>query len=310
LLDATPMNTRWFLLWVISLAAVAVVSMRFPRAYEQWRSESAEIAMRLEQQVAALDDDVRALDDDVRRFASDVEAMRPDVAVEPPTPVELPPPAVVRETVAPPPPSDARRFLSFELSKTGFAFDAPRRYVIVKQLSRVGFDARSTIHDFSGSTSDVTGEIVTCLARPAEGSRGSISVSAAELTTQDPDRDANMRENLDIAAHPQLGFVIESFRSSRVDATHEIVEGEVTGKLEIRGVTHDVTMPVRVSVEPSKRVVVEGEMWIHLPDFGVPVPNKLGLLRMNPNVRVWISLRLRAVGVPNEAENHEVADAR
>jgi hypothetical protein len=51
-------------------------------------------------------------------------------------------------------------------------------------------------------------------------------------------------------------------------------------------------------------------MWIHLPDFGVPVPNKLGLLRMNPNVRVWISLRLRAVGVPNEAENHEVADAR
>jgi hypothetical protein len=43
--------------------------------------------------------------------------------------------------------------------------------------------------------------------------------------------------------------------------------------------------------------MIEGQAKVHLPDFAVPVPDKV-VIKMQPDVTVWIALRARvAAGV-------------
>ena len=100
---------------------------------------------------------------------------------EPGTRIAAPFPAPPQEATASAAPR--KSFLAFQLPSQSFAFDERQSLVLLPQLSRVGFDAKSTLHDFSGVTSAVEGELDVCLARPGEGCSGRISVRAASLDT-------------------------------------------------------------------------------------------------------------------------------
>ena len=207
------------------------------------------------------------------------------------------------ETAATPPKPAKRGFLSFKLPSAGFAFDAPSRYRILPSLSRVGFDAKSTLHDFTGVTSDVRGEIDANLGAPGAAWTGTIRCKAAALTTGLEDRDTNMLEHLGAEEHPEITFQVARFvpDENGVDVDERTARGRVEGRMTIHGKSHDVAMPVEISVDESQRVVVSGQMPLRLPDYEVPVPNKLGLISMEEEVNVWIELRARATGAA-EAE--------
>jgi hypothetical protein len=81
------------------------------------------------------------------------------------------------------------------------------------------------------------------------------------------------------------------------------VRGTARGRMSVRGVTRDFSMPVRVSVDASRRVSIEGQASLDLRDYEVPVPSKLGVISMESEVQVWIALRLRAVG-PADGDEH------
>lgn len=105
-----------------------------------------------------------------------------------------------------------------------------------------------------------------------------------------------MREDLAVVEHPDLAFEWTGFEADAVDAAAREVRGTARGRMTIRGVTRELAMPVEVSVDASSRVVVEGETKLDLRDYEVPVPSKLGVISMESEVRIWIALRLRAVG--------------
>jgi len=213
------------------------------------------------------------------------------------TPVDAEPEPPVPADPAPVAPEPAgRSFLSFSLPSQAFAFDRPQRLEVQGSLSRVGFDAKSTLHDFSGVTSSVEGTLETCLARPGELCRGTLSVQASALDTGDEARDEAMLEHLAAQQHPQIAFEWSAFEAEAVDAEAMTVRGTARGRMSVRGVTRDFAMPVTVSVDKSRRVAIEGEAPLDLRDYEVPVPNKLGVISMESEVRVWIALRLRAVG--------------
>lgn len=216
----------------------------------------------------------------------------------------LEPVAVEVETAAEPDPVEAPRrkksFLAFELPSDSFRFDQRATWTILPALSRVGFDAKSTLHDFSGVTSDVAGTLEVDPSRPQADPRGAIQVKAATLVTGVDGRDEAMRDHLDTTEHPEITYEIRGFEAAAVDATAMTVSGTVRGDMTIRGKTSQVSMPVRVSVDEARRLVVEGETSLALPDFDVPVPNKLGLISMNEDVRIWLSLKLRASAVAQD----------
>src|SRR5262245_32639446 len=190
----------------------------------------------------------------------------------------------------------AKGFLTFKLPSRSFAFDKPQRWSILPALSRVGFDAKSTLHDFSGSTQKVEGELVANLAHPDVGCRGKVTVDASSLDTGEPERDAEMRAALGLSASPQLAFEWSGFLTESSDAAAMKTAGTVVGKLTIHGTTREITMPVRISVDASRRASVEGEVEIQMKDFGVKPPRKLGVLKVEDTVKIWIALRARSLG--------------
>lgn len=209
------------------------------------------------------------------------------------------------------PPAKGRSFLSFSLPSQSFRFAGRQRLAIVPSLSRVGFDAKSTLHDFSGVTQRVAGELVVDLSAPASGCEGTLRVQAESLDTGMADRDEGMRKQLDVARHPELVFEWKSFRDAQVDPAASSVTGTAVGLLSIKGVRREVAMPVRASVDASKRVTIEGELKVKMSEFGVQPPSQLGVIRVEDSVRVWIALRARTLGAVEASEaNARIATER
>jgi len=232
--------------------------------------------------------------------AAPAPSSAPSVAAVPDEPQ---PAAQAPASAAPPAPQPAapkKSFLSFKLPSDSFAFDKPMRFEIVPSLSRVGFDAKSSLHDFSGTTSKVEGELTTCLARPAEDCRGDIRVAAASLDTGDAARDEELQKTLGTADWPTLrfectGFTLDS--PDAVDAAAERLSGKVRGRLTMHGTTHELEMPVRVSVDAAKRVAIEGEVALAMSAYGIEPPSKLGLIKVEDQIKLWIALRARSLGL-------------
>lgn len=239
----------------------------------------------------------------------------PEAPVPTPTPTPTPPtppaPAVVPAPNAPSPtaagetpastaaaaPAEKRkRFLSFNLPSKGFDFDKATRFEWIPSLSRVGFDAKSTLHDFSGTAADVEGSFTARLSHPEAGAKGNAKVLAVNLDTGIKERNQDMESSLEVTRFPTIEFVLSSFQTTQVDAKAMTVSGTAKGKLTLHGVTKDVTVPLRFSVDESRRVVVEGETPVRMSDYGVSVPTKMGVLSVSNDAKIWLALRARAVG--------------
>lgn len=264
---------------------------------------------RQAQQLAALRTGVAAVEEQVAARAhagADVPVAGggAEPAPAPATPVAASEPVAAAPAVEPPDPAPATDappkpgFLSFELPATRFAFDAPQEYALLPELCRVGFDAKSTLHDFTGVTSDVQGSFRADFDDPDGAWSGEIRVAARTLRTGVDGRDSNLREHLDTEHFPELRFAIERFvpAADGVDVAKQTARGEVRGTLTIRGRARAFAMPIAVEVDPQRRVVVTGQAPLKLSDYGVPVPSQLGVINMQDDVQVWIALRARARG--------------
>ena len=141
---------------------------------------------------------------------------------------------------------------------------------------------------------EVAGELEADLSKPGEAPRARLVAQAKTLASGNADRDEAMREHLAVEEHPEIVFELQSFAPAELDLAAMKAAGKARGKMTIRGVTQEVEMPVQVTVDDARRLCVEGEMMLDLERFSVPVPNKLGLISMEKEVKVWISLRLRA----------------
>lgn len=218
----------------------------------------------------------------------------PAVAVTPP-PVEPAPVAVEPPPAAPAPAAPKAGFLSFSVPTTKFRFEEPQDYALVADLCSVGFDAKSTLHDFTGKTSAVRGAFRADFDDPEGKWTGEVVAQAATLVTGVEGRDDNLRDHLDTKTHAEIRFAIAGFRPAKdgVDVAKQTAAGEVHGTMTIRGQSRAFAMPVRIELDAQKRVVVTGQAPLKLSDYGVPVPSQLGLINMQDEVVVWIALRAR-----------------
>jgi hypothetical protein len=61
-------------------------------------------------------------------------------------------------------------------------------------------------------------------------------------------------------------------------------------------------MAVKVGVDASKRVTIDGETRILLTDFGIEPPSQLGMIEVENELKLWISLRTRTLGLAEETK--------
>jgi polyisoprenoid-binding protein YceI len=264
----------------------------------------AGFATALEERSAA---DERGVQDLAARLASleqqvqllaQAAASRDALSAAPPPVPELEAPAAAPVVAAGPAAVEAepagRSFLAFSLPSKERGFEGARTWEVLGDLSRVGFDARSTLHDFTGTSSRVRGSVRVDLSRPGDGISGRIEIDARSLSTSNEGRDEAMFEHLEVERFERIAFVPTSFAVETVDAAARRVEGRVRGRMSIHGTEREIELAVRGHLDEGRRLVVEGEFPLLLSDFGVEAPNKLGLISMEDQVRVWIHLRARA----------------
>lgn len=207
------------------------------------------------------------------------------VAVAPPTPAPA--------DAAPAKPKGG--FLTFSVPTAKFRFDEEQDYALVPDLCSVGFDAKSTLHDFTGRTGAVRGGFRADFDEAEAKWSGEIVCQAASLVTGVEGRDDNMRDHLDTKNHAEIRYSLTGFKAAAggLDEAAQKVRGEVAGTMTIRGQSRPFTMPVAIEVDAQRRVVVTGQAPLKLSDYGVPVPSQLGLINMQDEVVVWIALRAR-----------------
>jgi polyisoprenoid-binding protein YceI len=238
-----------------------------------------------------------ALDQAVARLERRLGALeaRPIAGVAPTSTTSAPAPEPEPEPVveAPAPAAAPRGRFSFRAQ--GLDLDERQRFEVIAALSRVGFDAKSTLHDFTGVTSDVSGWVEARLAEPARDGRAAIVARAETLRTGVDGRDEEMRKRLDAAQHPELRFDLTGFEVERVQREPPRVTGAALGTLTVRGVARPVRVPMTLEVDASRRLVVTGEVRVKMSDHGIEPPD-LGVIVVQDEVRVWIALRLRAMG--------------
>lgn len=212
---------------------------------------------------------------------------------EPPTRETVAEAPVAAEVPQPAKASKKRSFLSFKLPSQTVAFDKRQHWKLIPSLSRVGFDGKSTLHDFSGVTSKLCGSLDVDLSHPEKEPKAEVQVQAAMLETGVEGRDEEMYTTLDTKSHPEIRFELISFTSKNVDAGAEKVVGVAHGRMTIHGVSKEVDMTTSLSLDASRRLHVDGEMPLDMTDYKITPPSKMGLVGMEKDVKVWIRLRAR-----------------
>jgi len=161
------------------------------------------------------------------------------------------------------------------------------RFVVDPAASEVGFDGTSTLHDFTGRTRDVSGEVFADPEHPTVFASGRIDCKAESLDTDNDSRDEKMREHLDVAHYPVITFSLSNAEGER-RAQGEV---DVAGSFAIHGVQREYHLAVTSEVAADGSLRVRGRAPIKLRDHGI-VPPAVMLIEVGEVVEVWFDLRL------------------
>ena len=171
-----------------------------------------------------------------------------------------------------------------------------RTFDVVPGRSAVLIKARSSVGPISFATSTVRGEITAHLGgttidldAPIEAE---LNVSLRELTSGNSLYDTELKRRIDARRYPEA-----TLRLERVARLGESNHYELSGQIELHGVTR--ALHGQVSVERLERdmMVIRGQQTLDIREFDLDVPTTLAL-KIYPEVSIEMHLEARATGRP------------
>lgn len=159
--------------------------------------------------------------------------------------------------------------------------------------SRVGFDADSTLHEFSGETAQVQALVHADLARLHETAGGEIWFLVKDLSTGKDDRDENMRGDLDAEHFPRILFRLDGLSGSLAAAGAASLNA--SGSFAIHGVERPRAFPVSFERLAAGALRVRGDVRFLQTEHGIEPHSTFGLVKVHDEVKVWFDLTLQPV---------------
>jgi polyisoprenoid-binding protein YceI len=174
-------------------------------------------------------------------------------------------------------------FISFEL------WPAPNA---VLRSGTLSFTGHSTVGDFVGTTTAVTGGVTG--NAELSNARGWVEAPIATLSTGNGLRDRDLRATMDVAKYPTMRFELLGVTVGSPAAASDTVTGALRGMLTIHGVTRDVAI-VATLIAAGDTIDVSGAFPVDLADYDVGGLSKLfGTLRVRRNIDVRFRVRFEA----------------
>ena len=176
--------------------------------------------------------------------------------------------------------------------------NATTTYAIDKAHSEVTFQVRHLLTKVRGRFSDFEGTIDLDQAAP-EQSSVRFEIRAGSIDTNEPSRDKHLRSG-DF-------FAVDQYPSIRFESTGLVKKGEdlfdVTGRLTMRGVTREITVPVTYlgkAKDPcgNERLAFEAEYTLNRKDYGLNWNAALetGGFLVGDDVKIGLSVQAVARG--------------
>jgi polyisoprenoid-binding protein YceI len=144
-----------------------------------------------------------------------------------------------------------------------------KAFAIDKTHSEVSFRVRHLVTRVRGRFTDYDAEIRVVPGSPSDSSV-EFKIRADSVDTDLPDRDQHLRsaDFFDAEKHPEITFVSSRIRQIGEDRY------DVTGRLTLRGVTREMTLPVTYLgfvVDPwgNEKAGFETEVVLNRKDFGM-----------------------------------------
>jgi polyisoprenoid-binding protein YceI len=162
--------------------------------------------------------------------------------------------------------------------------DAAMQFRLAPAESRVWFDADARLHSFRGETQQLTGSFSLRLSSPPQLADAAVSIDAASLDTGNRDRDADMRDLLEVGRFPTIEFRVVELLTPQPAASAASWDLVLQGKLTVHGITRDVKVPTTVSLA-AERVTARGRIHLDMRDYNIRVPRLL-LIPMKSEVLV------------------------
>jgi polyisoprenoid-binding protein YceI len=169
-----------------------------------------------------------------------------------------------------------------------------------KGVNAIQFSLDSVLEPISGSANGVSGTVTFDPTAPA-ATTGKIVVATSSLTVTNSMMTDHLRGDkwLNAAANPEISFELtklDDVKSSGKDTTATAV-----GKLSIKGVTKDVSVPVKLTYLAGafgKRInkpevggdllVVRGEFTVNRSDYGI-MPGQMED-KVNPEIKLTLAI--------------------
>lgn len=120
-----------------------------------------------------------------------------------------------------------------------------------KGVNNVQFKLDAPLESITGTATGISGTVVFDPAAPGAVS-GRIVLDTASLTVGNPLMGEHLHSAnwLDVAKHPTITF--EAVSASNVRTQGSTVTADLTGKLTVKGITREVTVPVTFTHLPDK----------------------------------------------------------
>lgn len=177
-----------------------------------------------------------------------------------------------------------------------------KRYRLVAESSEVGFDGKSTMHDWTAKTKALTGSLVSGFPEFPNTSGGSVVVESAKLDSDSGMRDDEMRTRLNVKQYPELRFTLSNARPSNSGQPGSL---ELTGDFLIHGVSQSRALDAQVS-EKSGGLAVNGRLGFPMSSHGITAPDML-VVTVEDRIEVWFDLLWQPVEAANlPARAHQV----
>lgn len=150
-----------------------------------------------------------------------------------------------------------------------------------KGVNNVQFSLDAPLESITGTANGITGQVTFDPANPG-ATRGRIVLSTASLTVGNPVMGDHLRSDnwLAVAAHPEIVFEALSATNVRTEGTR--ILADVQGRLTVKGVTKEISVPVTFTHLPDKLgarvgdpevkgdlLVLRASFAINRSDFGI-----------------------------------------
>lgn len=162
-------------------------------------------------------------------------------------------------------------------------WSAPRPLVVDRARSQIDVVVKATVDSFNGRLDDYQAKLMVDDAT-GEITATEVRFDFIDVKTGKEKRDAKMHAWQDTPSHPTGAFVMQ-----RLELT---ADGKrlARGHLEFHGLRREISFPV-VITKDQRLYAIDGEAVIDTRDYNLPVIRMMGLLKVDPVVKVRFHLQ-------------------